>query len=309
MGLRSWGLAAFGAFAALATAVHAQQAPATDTAPPPEPRAAAAPGGDPVADYFAHWFDRVDKVKATQPQWMTPIATVTPRLEEEVRYDQYWEHMGNGGSLTNFDSGKGLELIPTDSNEVLINLPPYEERSRRKPASGFGDWPVLAIKQRFISANEANGNYVVSGFLGVQAPIGSAAFTNHAWVLTPTLAAGKGWGNFDVQATVGVPVPLSHEREIGTSVVTNVALQYHLGRFFWPELEANATWWADGPRGGKTQVFLTPGLVLGRLPLVGRSKLIVGVGYQFAVTPHLTTVPVLTPTYQEAWVLTVRTAF
>lgn len=255
----------------------------THASPPPEPSVpaeTAASGDDPVTDFFSKWFERVEAAKASQPQWMTPIATVTPRLEEEVRYDQYWEHMGNGAALTNFDSGKGIELIPTDSNEVLINLPPYEERSRRRPASGFGDWPVLTIKQRFVSANEQNGNYVVSGFLGVQAPLGSSAFTNHAWVLTPTLAAGKGWGDFDVQATVSVPLPLSDEHEIGTSVVTNVALQYHLGRFFWPEIEANATYWADGPRGGKTQVFLTPGLILGRLPLVGRSKLIIGVGYQ-----------------------------
>jgi hypothetical protein len=296
-----------GLFTMVAGSAAAQQAPAPQ--PASEPAAAAAPGGNPVADYFAHWFDRVDEVKATQPFWMTPIATVTPRLEEEFRYDQYWEHMGNGADLTNFDSGKGLELIPTESNEVLINLPPYEERTRKKAADGLGDWPVLTIKQRFLSANEAHGNYVVSGFLGVQAPIGLAAFTNHAWMITPTLAAGKGWGNFDIQATVGVPIPLSHERDIGTSVVTNVALQYHLATYFWPEFEANSTYWADGPRGGKTQVFLTPGIIFGRFPIADRVKLILGVGYQFALTPRLTTTPVLTPTYQEAWILTVRTAF
>jgi hypothetical protein len=270
---------------------------------------AASVDGDPIGDYFAHWFDRVDAAKASQPQWMTPLATVTPRLEEEFRYDQYWERMGNGAALTNFDAGKGLELIPSDSNEVLINLPPDEERRRRKPASGFGDWPVLTVKQRFVGADEAHGNYVVSGFLGVQAPIGSSAFSNHAWMITPTLAAGKGWGAFDIQVTVGAPIPLAHEREIGTALVTNVALQQHLGRYLWPELEANATYWADGPRGGKTQVFLTPGLILGRFPLAGRSKIIIGVGYQFAVSPRLTTTPVLTPTYQESWILTARTTF
>ena len=104
------------------------------------------------------------------------------------------EHSGNGADLANFDSGKGLELIPTTSSEVLFNLPPYEERTNKKPAEGFGDWPVLTVKQRFISANAENGDYIVTGFLGVQAPIGVAAFTNHAWMITPTLAAGKGWG-------------------------------------------------------------------------------------------------------------------
>jgi hypothetical protein len=128
-------------------------------------------------------------------------------------------------------------------------------------------------------------------------------------MITPTLAAGKGWGRWDIQATVGAPLPLSRQRTIGYSVVTNVALQYHLGQYFWPEVEANSTYWASGPREGKTQVFLTPGLVLGRFPLVGRTKAIVGFGYQIAVSPTQTTTPVLTPTYRQAWILTTRLAF
>ena len=116
-------------------------------------------------------------------------------------------------------------------------------------------------------------------------------------------------GDFDVQATIGAPLPLSDERKIGAAIVTNVTLQYHLGRYLWPEIEGNSTYWTNGPRQGKNQLFVTPGVVLGRFPLAGRSKLIVGLGYQFAVSPHLTTVPVLTPTYQQSWVLTARTAF
>src|SRR5438128_1107290 len=40
--------------------------------------------------YFANWFNRVDKIQAEQPHWITPLATTTPRLEEEFRYDQLW---------------------------------------------------------------------------------------------------------------------------------------------------------------------------------------------------------------------------
>jgi len=285
------------------TTAAASDGPATPASSPPPP------GADAVSDYFAHWFDRVDEAKASQPQWMTPIATVTPRLEEEFRYDQYWEKLGNGADLINFDSGKGLELIPTASNEVILNLPPYIDRTLKKPAEGFNDWPFLLIKQRFISANEQSGNYVVSGFLGVQAPTGIKALTNDAWVITPTLAAGKGWGDFDIQATVGLPIPLAHENVIGTSLATNIALQYHLAAYFWPEIEANSTYWFDGERGGKTQIFITPGLVMGRFKIVGRVKGIVGVGYQIAVSPALVKEPALTPTYQHAWVLTLRTTF
>jgi hypothetical protein len=259
--------------------------------------------------YFANWTSRVEQAQASQPHWMTPLVTVTPRLEQEVRYDQYWEHLGTGANVDTFGSGKGLELIPTTTNEVLLNPPAYEERSVKKPTTGWADDQFLVVKQRLLSANEQSGNYIVSAFLGVQAPIGSPAFTNNAWVLTPTLAAGKGFGDFDVQATVGVPVPLSHESTIGTSIVTNVALQYHLWRYLWPEFEMNHTYWADGLRGGKNQIFLTPGIIFGRFNIHNRLNLIVGGGYQFAVSPKLTTEPALTPTYDHAWILTTRLSF
>lgn len=295
------------ALAIVASPARAQTvaAPASTAAP----AATTTAGSDPVGDYFAHWFDRVHAAQASQPHWITPIATVTPRLEEEFRYDQFWQSQSSGARLDISDGGKGLELIPATSTELLFNLPPYQDRTVKKPASGFNDWQFLVIKQRLLSANEENGNYIISAFFGVQAPTGIGAFTNHAWIITPTLAAGKGWGNFDIQGTIGVPIPLNDERIIGTSVVSNVTLQYHLGEVFWPELEFNTTYWADGQRAGKTQVFLTPGFVLGRFPLGGGLKGIIGLGYQVAISPTLTRTPVLTPTYNHAWILSTRLAF
>lgn len=270
---------------------------------------AAAQSSSAISDYFNGWSDRVAAAQASQPDWITPLATVTPRLEQEFRYDQYFEQLGNGGNLRNFDSGKGLELIPTTTNEILINLPPYQERTVKKPAAGFADWPLLTVKQRFISANNDNGNYIVTGFIGLQAPTGIAAYRSHAWIITPTLAAGKGWGDFDIQGTVGMPIPLSAESIIGTSIVSNITLQYHIDNYFWPEFEMNLTHWNDGQRAGRTQIFLTPGIVFGRFHLTTGLRGILGVGYQFAVSPHMTIAPVLTPTYQRSLILSARLAF
>ena len=261
-----------------------------------------------LQNFLDTWASIARQAKASQPHWITPLATVTPRLEQEFRYDQFFEHLDSGADIQVYDGGKGLELIPTTTNEVLINLPPYDQRSIVKPASGWGDWPALTIKQRLISANEENGNYIVTTFLGVQAPTGQVPFTNDAWVVTPTLAGGKGWGDFDIQATVGVPIPLEHEDTIGISIVTNVAFQYHIAKYFWPEIEVNYTHWTDGDRAGKDQVFLTPGLILGRFELAKDTNLIVGGGYQFAVTP-VTTKPVLTPVYDNNWIATTRLTF
>ncbi len=276
----------------------------------PESSVLLASASDDQADggYFGDWFARVDEAQSSQPHWVTPLATVTPRLEEEVRYDQFWQRQGNGASLDNYGGGKGLELIPTTTNEVIFNIPPYEERSNVKPASGFGDDTVLLIKQRLLSANEASGNYIVTAFLGFQAPTGNAVFSNDAWLVTPTIAGGKGFGNFDVQATMGVALPTRHVTTIGKAVATNVAFQYHVTKYLWPEFEVNDTYWSGGERDGKNQVLLTPGIIVGRFKLGGRLKANFGVGYQFAVSPTLVKEP-LTPTLSHAWILTARLSF
>src|SRR5579859_249829 len=53
----------------------------TETAPPtPAPAYE-----NSIVGYFDNWFVRSDAAKASQPHWMTPLVTVTPRLEQEVR--------------------------------------------------------------------------------------------------------------------------------------------------------------------------------------------------------------------------------
>jgi hypothetical protein len=108
---------------------QAANPPAASPAPVP-----AVPPEISVSDYFDNWFTRANQAQAEQPHWMTPLVTVTPRLEEEVRYDQYWESRGNGSTLDIFDSGKGLELIPTETNEV--------QGQHRAPGQGLGRRPV-----------------------------------------------------------------------------------------------------------------------------------------------------------------------
>jgi hypothetical protein len=262
-------------------------------------------------DFFANWFARVEEAQASQPHWMTPLVTVTPRLEQEIRYDQYWEWRGNGSQLDISDSGKGLELIPTTTNELLINPPAYQEKLNvAHPVSGWLDDQFLVVKQRFLSADEADGNYIVTGFLGVTAPSGYSGFTNGTWIVTPTLAAGKGWGDFDIQATTGVAIPFRNQSTLGTSIATNVAFQYHVFEYLWPEFEVNNTYWANGKeRGGKDQVLLTPGLILGRFIIHDRIKAIIGGGYQFAVAPKYVDTTEQTPAYNHSAILTARLAF
>src|ERR1700744_1967897 len=42
------------------------------------------------------WLDMVSATQAAQPNWMTPLVTVTPRLEQELRADFYDQNNGTG---------------------------------------------------------------------------------------------------------------------------------------------------------------------------------------------------------------------
>jgi len=239
----------------------------------------------PVADYFSNWFTRVSATQAEQPHWITPLATVTPRLEEELRYDQTWSAVPGGHSLDNYDSGKGVELIPCEKVELIIGLPAWESENTKPVKNGWSDQSFL-VKYRLLSANEENGDYILTAFLGLGVPDGSDNYSAHHYTVTPTIAGGKGWGDFDIQSTLGVSVPDNGgERSgAGTPLAWNTAFQCRVMKYFSPEVEANYTYWANGEHEGKSQLFLTPGLLIGRLPIAGRVGLTFGAGVQVAVT-------------------------
>jgi len=92
----------------------------------PSPPAESSSPSPAIVDYFRNWFVRVSKTQAEQPHWVTPLVTVTPRLEQELRYDQIWQSRPNGQTLTSFGGGKGLELIPTEQIEVILGIPAWQ---------------------------------------------------------------------------------------------------------------------------------------------------------------------------------------
>lgn len=252
--------------------------------------------------YFSDWFARVSRIQAEQPHWITPLTTITPRLEEEVRYDQSWETTDSGSHLTSFGGGKGLELIPAENVEVILGVPAWQSRNKPGGTDGFADDSFL-LKYRLASANEESGNYIATAFLGLQVPSGSKDNTTHHYAVTPTLAMGEGWGDFDVQSTVGVTIPDNGTAPAGagTPLQINTALQYRIIKVLWPELDVNYTYWPNGEHTGKNQVFLTPGFLIGRLPIWERLGMTIGLGYQVAVTDK--------PTYNHNLILSVRLPF
>jgi len=262
--------------------------------------------GSAITDYFINWFPRVTQIQSEQPHWVTPLVTVTPRLEEELRYDQFWQANKLGAATDNFGGSKGLELIPFQNTEVILGIPPWIAhnghivRGPDVPTDGFGDETFL-VKYRLLSANEDNGNYILTAFMGFSAPTGAHGNSAGHALFTPTIAGGKGFGNFDVQSTVGVTFPNGGEDRLGWPLAWNTAFQYRVMKYFWPEFETNYTWFAQGTRTGQSQLFLTPGILVGRIPIHDRVGVTFGGGFQVAVTTH--------PAYNNAVILSARIPF
>jgi hypothetical protein len=106
------------------------------------------------SSYFSNWFNRVDKTQSEQPHWITPVATTTPRLEEEFRYDQDWLQRVDGYTWNEYDGAKGLELIPWYKIELILQTPPYYDYSGDpSEKNGAGDVQFL-IKYGILSRNE-----------------------------------------------------------------------------------------------------------------------------------------------------------
>jgi hypothetical protein len=90
-------------------------------------------------------------------------------------------------------------------------------------------------------------------------------------------------------------------QRLGTPLAWNTALQYRILSYFWPEFELNYSWWPNGEREGEIQVFLTAGILVGRIPIHERVDVTVGFGYQVAVTKN--------PMYNRAAILSGRIPF
>ncbi len=269
------------------------------------PLAAQADPLDPVV--VNEWMAMATATQAAQPHWMTPLVLVTPRLEQELRFDFYDQQngsvsngQGNGQHIYNYGGPGGIraELIPTPYTEVILAAPPIENAWGPKgTGQGPGDWPIFLVKDRFLSANEENGNYILTGFFQMSAPLATPGkISNNVLVAQPTLAGGKGWGDFDIEMTISQQYPVDAYglgstgttlRNFGDPILWNTVFQYHFMQYFWPELEVNYEFWPNGEHQGLSQVLLTPGIIFGRFPLgPPRQNLIFGVGYQFAVTAN-----------------------
>ena len=238
---------------------------------------------------------RVSATQAEQPHWVTPLVTVTPRLEQEIRTDFVRTTNAKLFDTWNYGNSKGLELIPERHIELLFNIPPFLAHQNPKTQDGFGD-VAFNSKYRLFARNEEHGNAIITAFFAGTIPTGKNANGSCCAVVTPTLAMGKGFGLLALTTTAGGSLPITNSVKLGHTVTWNNVVQYRLAkeglaRFFWPEVELNSSFFLGGANDGKVTAFGTPGIIIGRIPLShdasgkpGRLGLTFGAGEQIALT-------------------------
>jgi hypothetical protein len=246
------------------------------------------------------WRRMTEQAEASQPDWLSPLATTSGRIKDEFRYDMWRQGTPTGSTISTFGGGKGLEFIAAPGVQLLLGVPSYIDHSAPSPPDGFGDLPLI-LKFRIASANKAEGNYLVTFLLSVTPSTASRPNGTGDAVLMPTLALGKGWGRFDVQSTFGVNLPVIDTLRLGRQLLWNTTFQYRAGWKLWPELEVNSTFFQQGKNADDKQTFLTPGLGFGRVRLYRGLRFSMAGGLQIAVTRF--------HTYDHRWMLSVRFPF
>lgn len=231
-------------------------------------------------NFFSRWEQRATQTQSKQPSWSVPLVAPYPMLIQVFRADFSRQVTPALTDTWNYGASRGLNLIPGFNSEFDFYYPPYIQHNAKGAKDGFGDVGFLG-KYRILSANEKNGNYMLSAQVTATIPTGSYSNGSIDASVSPTLLGGKGFGNFDVISSVGGTLPTGDTVKLGRSVAWNTTAQYRIHKFVWPEIEDNATFFYGGKNDGKMQNFVTPGVTFSKFkfrPQVASSRAAIAFG-------------------------------
>ena len=238
--------------------------------------------------FFRNWESRVRATSARQPAWVVPVFSPSAVIVQLARFDVMHQYTSNHAEAWNYGGGKGVNLIPFARTEIDLNLPAYIEHNSATLRDGTSDFSVVA-KYRMFAAAEG-GNYSTAAQVAFSVPTGSYKNGTAVSTITPTIIGGKGFGRLALQSGLGATLPTSSSYKLGRTVAWNSVAQYRVGKYFWPEIEANASYFHGGPNDGKSQVFVTPGVMVSKVRLRSnpgsRLGLVFGSGMQIATSHY-----------------------
>jgi hypothetical protein len=255
-------------------------------------------------NFYTRWEKETSHTQSKQPSWSVPLVSPYPMLIQVFRADFTRQVTPALTDTWNYGGSRGLNIIPGFNSEFDFYYPPYIQHNSAAK-DGFGDVGFL-YKYRILSRNETSGNYMLSAQLGATIATGSYSNGSTDASVSPTVLAGKGFGHFDVISCGGGTLPTGDTAKLGRTVAWNTTAQYKVSKYFWPEIEDNATFFFGGKNDGKMQNFMTPGITVSKFKFRpedpnSRPALAFGGGVQIATSQlH---------TYNHNLVLTARLLF
>jgi hypothetical protein len=195
-------------------------------------------------------------MSALQPAWISPLIESDPRILQGARLS-FSKAGVPGAQIFSYGNNHGIGFIAGTRLEFDFNPPAFFRNHSAALPDGWGN-ASTQVKFRIASGNAEHGNFAVSAMFEHAFAAGAsqnAMLT--AWNM-PRLAAGKAFGRFDVQSTVGGVLPTGKIDLQGRAIEWNVAGQFHASSRTWFDIENNATFLFGGPADGKTQNFITP---------------------------------------------------
>lgn len=196
------------------------------------------------------------RMTALQPTWMGPLIQSDCRLGQAVRLSVS-QSSAPGERILSYGNNHGVSLIGGTRWQLDLNPPAYFRNHSAAFPDGWGN-ASTQVKYRLASGNAENGSFAVTAI--VAEGFAPRAYQNDALTgyLVPKLAAGKAFGRFDVQSTLGGWLPSGKVDQQGRAIEWNVTGQVHASARTWFDVEENAAYFFGGPVDGKTQNFLTP---------------------------------------------------
>src|SRR5271170_8516287 len=136
--------------------------------------------------FITKWEARASQTQSKQPSWSVPLVAPYPMLIQVFRADFTRQVTPALTDTWNYGASRGLNLIPGFNSEFDFYYPPYIQHNAKSAKDGFGDVGFL-YKYRFLSANEKNGNYMLSAQIVATIPTGSYSNGSADASVSPTL--------------------------------------------------------------------------------------------------------------------------
>ena len=205
---------------------------------------------------YVHFRAHNAGMTAVQPSWMGPLIQSDSRLSQSVRISVA-NFNQPGAQVLSYGNNHGMTVIAARRLQFEFDPPAFFRNHSAALKDGFGN-AAAQIKCRIASGNAEHGNYAVTAILSHD--FAPRAYQNDllSSVYEPKIAAGKAFGRFNVQTTLGGFLPTAKVTEQGRGIEWNVTGQVHPNDKLWLDVENNSLFMKGSSADGKTQNFMTP---------------------------------------------------